>query len=265
MLTQRRSLRDFIANESGATLVEFLVCLPFLIILSFAILEFSSLQLARIKTDKSAYIIANVITQLNRVEQTGSPNYYTIDVAQLDAILARVDGMLPSSTRVGAKIVVSGFTYMDRIFPAATGPAQQVNSPRLLWARGRVFGANPENSNSTVSLLGGNVTWSNAVQMQPFTFTDIDTRNAINTYGTFRCPENVVLVEVWYDYQPIFDVFPDFRYIQRRTLVSRAFLRPRAGDIEAIANDPSFNQPTALYQNTKTRGGFCNTASPTFP
>lgn len=264
MVIRLRSLKTFLRDDSGATLFEFLLLTPTLFILAFAILEFTSLQLARIRTDRSAYIIANIITQLSRAEQkpVGQPSYFTVDDAQLDAILNRAEDMLPTATRMGAKVVVSGFTYMDRIYPNSTGPAQPVGAPVLLWAKGRVFDANPQNSPSTVSVLGSNVVWPSSVQMQRITFLDDNTRNAIATYGTFQCPENVVLVEVFYDYAPIFKVLEQYQFIDRRTLVSRAFLRPRSGDIEAVANSVSFNQPAAVYQNTKQRGGFCTGGSP---
>lgn len=246
--------------ESGATLIEFLITFPILMILLLGILEFTALQVARIKVDKSSYTIASILTQLNRAEQSpaGEPSYFTVDAAQVDAVLERLDRMVPSATRVGTKVVVSGFTYADRMFTSASGAPQPVNGPLLLWAKGRVFGANPENSASTATVLGANVSWPSSVQMQRITFADVQTQQALATYGTFRCGENVVMVEVFYDYEPIFGLLPDLQFITRRTLVSRSFLRPRTGDIEAIAGDATFGSPAASYQTTKSRGGFCS-------
>lgn len=250
-------LTRFLRDTSGATLVEFLIALPVLMTLSVAILEFTSLQIARIRTDKSAYMIAGIITQLTRAEHSGLPGYFTVDSAQMDAILSELDNMLPTSTRVGAKVVVSGFTQMDRIYlPAALVPVP-VNAPMLLWAKGRVLEENPEDSASTISALGSNVVWSSAVQMRPVLFTDTQTQQALTRYGHFDCGDNVVLVEVFYRYKPIFQVLPVEQFITERTLVSRAFLRPRTGDIEAVAGDVSFNAPTATYLSSKRRG-FCN-------
>lgn len=247
----------FLRDTSGATLVEFLIALPVLMTLSVVILEFTSLQIARIRTDKSAYMIGSVITQLTRVEQSGTPSYFTVDAGQMDAVLSELDTMLPTSTRVGTKVVVSGFTQMDRIFlPAGLVPVP-VNAPMLLWAKGRVFGENPENSPSAVAALGSNVVWSRAVQMQPALFTDVQTQQALTRYGRFACGDNVVLVEVFYRYRPLFQVLPVKNFITERTLVSRAFLRPRTGDIEALAGDVSFSTPTATYLSSKRRG-FCN-------
>jgi hypothetical protein len=253
-------LGQFARNTQGATLVEFLFAFPVLLLLAFVILEFSTYQLARIRTDKAAYQIASIITQLDRseVKPIGQPSYFTVEGSQIDAVLDRADFLVPHATRTGLKVVVSGFVAADRVFPVGGLTAQPVNSPLLLWAKGRVFGTNPRNSPSTISQLGSNIVWSSGLAAQPIQFLDTYTTNAISTYGAFRCPENVVLVEVFYEYTPIFTAAPIPHFISRQTLVSRAFLRPRAGDIEAIAGDSTFAIPMALYQHTKARGGFCN-------
>ncbi len=239
---------------------EFLLVFPVLLTLTFGIIEFSALQITRIKVDKASFMIGNIITQLARGEQrpVGQPSYFTVDVGQVDAVIARLDTMVPSSTRVGTKVVVSGFTYANRQFAAGSVTPQPVNAPLLLWAKGRVFGVNPANSNSTIGALGGNVVWPASVAMQRVVFGDVQTQNALAGYGTFGCGENVVLVEVFYEYEPLFGLLRDVPFIQRRTLTSRAFLRPRAGDIEAIAGDAVFSAPAPSYQNTKARGGFCS-------
>ncbi len=256
----QQAFRRFIKDERAAALIEFAFCLPVLLILAFVILEFSMLQMARIKVDKASYQINSVLTQMTRGEQTspGNPNYFTLDSAQVNTVLDRVDRMLPRFTRGGAKVVVSGFTYADRVYPAGSTVAQPMNAPVFLWAVGRVFGDNPPDSASTVAMLGSNISWASGLQMQPVTFTDPATQAAITTYGTFRCPENVILVEVFYDYTPLFPITDTLSFIDRHTLKSRSFLRPRTGDVEAIAGDASFSQPAASYHNTKRNGGFCN-------
>lgn len=250
----------FLRDDKAATLVEFAVTMPVLLILMFAILEFSALQMARIKVDKASYLIGNAITQLTRGEQkpTGQPSYFTIDGGQVDALLQRLDVMVPRGTRVGTKVVVSSFTYVNRVYPVGATVPQPVNAPVLLWAKGYLLGSNPEGSASTIPALGGNVAWGRGIQMQRVTFNDSQTQEAITRYGMFGCDENVVLVEVFYQYAPMFGLLPDMEFIAPRTLTSRAFMRPRTGAIEAVAGDASFNAPAATYQYTKTRGGFCN-------
>jgi hypothetical protein len=243
----------------AVTAIEFAVVLPILVFLAFVLFEFVYFQLARVRADKAAYLVAAAVTQLSVREQNagGGTTYQSIRNNEIEALLRESENLLSESTREGAKVVAASFTYIDQLQPNLLAPPQPYNAPALLWAKARVFDANPSDSASTIAALGSGTAWPSSLRMQRVVFQDADTQSALGSYGGFSCGENVVMVEVFYEYRPLFRLFAEVDLIQAQTFVSRAFLRPRGGDIEAIEDDASFDRPADSYLATKSLGEFC--------
>lgn len=265
-------LQRFVRDTRATALMEFAFSLPILLLCAFVLFEFATFHLARIKTDRASYMLANTMAQLPTVmrPRPGAPvqQYRTVDSSAVNQLLARADTLLPRSGRGGIKIVASSFSYVDQRFNTATSPAIPTNAPILLW--GAVWQTAPEGVGepSTVSTIARRATLPASIQNQPFTFDDADTQRAIASYGQFTCgarPESSLLVEVFFHYRPVFfNLFknidePPINFLAEQTLVSRAFVRPRPeGDaIEAMNGDAVFNIPTNAYFTSRARG-FCN-------
>lgn len=262
-------LHSYARDESAVAVIEFAVLLPILIFCGFVLFEFISFQLARIRVDKAAYTIANAITQLQiSSDRIGSVPYTYVSDDAVQSILDRADQLLPGQARGNAKVIAVGFSYVDRLANVSGGGTTRVNSPVLLWAKGISIGpAQQRPARSTVSIIGNDMTLGSNLYLRPFDFEDTQTTNAISLYGDFSCdqaPEHAVLVEVFYEYNPLFspqfiDADMGLDFFEPTTLVSRAFLRPRGADIEALRGTSSnFNAPTTRYTNSKSRG-FCVT------
>lgn len=247
------------ADTRGSILIEFAITLPVLLFLFFVGFEFISFQLARIKVDKAAFLIANAVSQLQTTENktpSGEP-FLTINDVDLRALLEQSDSLLPNSSRTRAKVLVSSFTMIERLNDTVNSPARIVDAPLLLWARGWKSGAINLEALSTIPILGDATEFSKNIQLSPITFRDDNTRLALSRYGNFACGENVVLVEVFYEYQPQFTLFSNTNLLSRQLLNSRAFMRPRLGDIEALSGNAQFSTPADSYEITKFRDGFC--------
>jgi len=263
-------MRRFFSSCRGNALIEFALALPILLFLSYVLFEFTSFQLAKVKVDKAAFMIGNAVTQLpvEAVKQGGA-TYGRIDGKLVQDLLERVDGLVPKGSRGGVKVVVSAFTYVDHYYPVGASRPKTMDAPILLWARGKLYGNNPDGSLSTVRRLGRGVQWNSSIKMQKVEFIDADTLAALKPpYSNFEClkgePEFVVLTEVFYDYKPIFANLvkgkdPRVNFLKRTTMVSRSFLRPRAlVPPEALKDDAAFAQPHQDYLYSKGKiNGFC--------
>lgn len=265
----RRLLVSYARDESAVAVIEFAVLLPILIFCGFVLFEFISFQLARIRVDKAAYTLANAITQLQiNSDRIGAVPYTYVSDAAVLSILNRADQLLPGQARGHAKVIAVGFSYVDRLANVGGVGTTRVNKPVLLWAKGISIGpAQQRPAPSTVSIIRNNTTYGSNLYLRPFDFEDVQTTNAINLYGNFSCdlaPEHAVLVEVFYEYNPLFspqfiDADMGLDFFRPTTLSSRAFLRPRGADIEALRGPGSnFNAPSQRYINSKSRG-FCVT------
>jgi hypothetical protein len=263
----------FLRCTKGTSLIEFAFAFPVLLFCAFVLFEFVSFQLVRIRVDKSAFMLANAITQMDvKTVKTGTTSYGQINDDDLTTLLERFDEMVPQASRGGAKVIVSAFSYVDHYYDQF-GTKQPVNAPIMLWARGMQFGQNnPPGSASTIEVLGNNDHWGKGIKMEKVKFIDANTKRALKApYSDFECvgqPEHLILVEVFYDYVPVFSpLFANvhepplinFNFIKRHTVVSRAFLRPRGADIEALEDNASFATPDSRYLGSKSRvNGFCN-------
>lgn len=259
LYTGWRPCQRLYSDTRASIFIEFAITLPVLLLLVFIGFEFVSLQLARIKVDKSAYLIANAVSQLPVREQRTAlgNNFRTISDSQLAALLTESDTLLPQATRENAKVLVSGFTMIEQLNDTLTAPARAVDAPLLLWAKGRAIGASDLAAESTTGVLGSATEWPRSIQLSPIRFSDSNTQQALARYGNFACAENVILVEVFYTYVPAFNFFISTNLLSRQTLSSRAFLRPRQGDIEGLEGSASFATPADSYDATLSRNGFC--------
>ena len=258
-------LSRYAKDERATALMEFAFSLPVLLFCAFVMFEFVRFQLARIKVDKAAFMIANATTQLPvTMKQQSGTSYGVVQDTALQALMNRFSALMPSTNRGGARLVISGLGYVDRTF-TITGVKVPTNKPIILWAKGGHLGSPVPKSASTVTALGTAETWSAALRMRPAVFTDPHTLGALAAYGNFECrtqPEHMVLVEVFYDYQPRFATLfgglteLPVNFLNRTTMVSRAFLQPRDNPIEALEGHAAFGAPSAAYIESKKRG-FC--------
>lgn len=253
------ALKRIGTDSRAAILIEFAVTLPVLLFLFFVGFEFISFQLARIKVDKAAFLIANAVTQLQATENKNpsGDSFRSINDLELRALLDESDTLLPNTTRARAKVLVSSFTMIDQLNDTVNVPPRAVDAPLVLWARGWKSGTTDLEALSTIPILGAATEFSRNIQLSPIAFRDNNTRLSLSRYGNFACGENVVLVEVFYEYEPQFTLFRDTNLLSRQLLNSRAFMRPRLGDIEALSGNAEFSTPAASYQATKLRDGFC--------
>lgn len=188
---KRKRLAQFLLRSDGVAAMEFALNLPLLLILGFGGFEVSRLLLAQQKTDKIAYIVADVISQ-----STTS----TLNNAQISQILtaaAQVMNPFP----FGAK----GFVIVNSV--TQTGVPSVSNKPKVTWQR---TGGGSMTKPSQVGTSG-----NNAVLPGGITLVDKD---------------NVIVVEVFYQYTPLFGA----GYVASQQFYRTATYKPRLGSLTTV-------------------------------
>jgi Flp pilus assembly protein TadG len=180
----RARIAQFICRSDGVAAMEFALNLPLLLLLSFGGFEVSRLLLIQQKTDKIAYIVADVISQ-----STTS----TLSNAQITQIMtAAAQVMNPMTFGPNGYVIVNSVTKTGN------------NSPKVSWQR---TGGGTMTKTSQVGAVNGTATLPGGI-----TLVDKD---------------NVIIVEVFYNYTPLFGA----GYVASKQFYRTAIYKPRLGSL----------------------------------
>lgn len=175
-------LRRFLAAREGVAAMEFALNLPLLLLLGFGGFEVSRFLLVNQKTDKIAYIVADVVAQ-----STSS----TLTKTQLDQILTAAAQVMQPMT-FGA----NGYVIVNSVSKSGTNPA------KVSWQH---KGGGTMTRASAVGTSGNNATLPGGI--------------------TISDKENVIVVEVFYQYSPLFGA----GYMPAKEFYRTTIFKPRLG------------------------------------
>lgn len=183
-----QKFRKLLRAREGVAAMEFALNLPILLLLAFGGFEVSRFLLIQQKTDKIAYIVADVISQ-----STTS----TLSNAQITQIMTAAAQVMNPMT-FGPK----GFVIVNSV--TQTGAPTANNQPKVSWQR---TGGGTMTKASQVGTVAGNATL-------PGNITLVD-------------KDNVIVVEVFYNYTPLFGA----NYVAAKQFYRTAIYKPRLGSL----------------------------------
>jgi hypothetical protein len=180
-------LQKFIADRKAIAAMEFALTVPLLLLLGFGGFETSRYVLIQQKTDKVAYIVADIVAQ-----NTSS----TLTLAQINGIFAAAAQVMnPFAFNVNGYVIVNSILQ--------TGP-NPPNNPQLAW---QYTGGGTMTSSSQIGTAGGNATLPAGMVLND--------------------KDNVIVVEVFYQYTPLFAA----GYISPKIFYRTAIFKPRLGSL----------------------------------
>lgn len=213
-------------STQGAAFIELAFVLPLLLLLIFASVEMSRYIIIGQKVDKVAYTLADIITQATPGNETPpGPDALTRD--ELDRILANLNTLMAPYPRPNASTVVATSVRRDGNLP-----------PRVKWQRAGGGTINDPDLRSDVNDIQINAI-TPAVKNMDAQFTP-EIRNVMAGYGGMLPNENMIVVEVFYRFEPIYTRVLrgiGFDLLGSRTLHRTAFFRPRKGDLVVLPPD----------------------------
>jgi Flp pilus assembly protein TadG len=180
----RKRVAQFVFRSDGVAAMEFALNLPILLLLSFGGFEVSRFLLIQQKTDKIAYIVADVISQ------STSSNLSNTQINQILIAAAKV--MEPMTFGADGYVIVNSVTK--------TG----TNAPKVSWQR---TGGGTMTKASQVGVANGTATMPGGI--------------------TLADKDNVIVVEVFYRYTPLFGA----GYLASQQFYRAAMYKPRLGSL----------------------------------
>ena len=221
-------------NNRGAALVEFVFVLPIFMLLVFAGTEFTRYLLIQMKVQSAAYTVASIVSQYN----PATTPTVTSGSISLDALLASLD-----SNALKKLLSPYGDDSADRGMIITSIRKEGTNASPTLVAKWQVFLSGGLSRNSVVT--GSNP--SAFSRDMPVT----GPANLLANLGTMASGENMIIVEVNYNYKPLTNFILgdiDTSNILKSGILTRiTMLGPRNGDLICL---PSKTFPAKFIYST---------------
>ena len=230
-------LRRGIKNERGVALIEFVIVFPVLFLLLFGGIELTRYILIVQRLEKSAYVLTDIVGQLNPATATGGTGQ--ISDATLATIFARYDVLMGNYANAADEaIIFTSVVHRDT-------PAPSANLIRWQRSGGGTM------TTGVTSVVNGSGVPSSISHYANGTCPVASFNTTINNFlngGGGGAPitpnENMIVGEFFYDYRPIaaallgVSTFALPAHVIHRTV----FLHPRNGDL--LDPDPAFFSTT---------------------
>lgn len=222
-------IRKLFSNQHGLALVEFALCAPLLLTLFFGVVELTRFIVIMQKVERASYSLSNMTIQylpaqnpvVSAANEISEDNITGNVFPQLSRIMA------PNNANEDLRVIITS------VVNTAVTPPPTVT---INW---QIAGGGILANADTFSIVNGltPAAISPAVQNTPATFTP----EIMAGLADMQQGENMIVVEVFYNYQPIVsDILIRFGMpsLAQRTLVSRVYSMPREGNLLALP--PSF-------------------------
>lgn len=216
---------DFIHNERGVALIEFAVFVPFLLFLFLGSIEFTRFIIIQEKVERTAYALSEIIDQYLPDGTDGASAESMISVKNItENVFAQFPRIMdpyvdPSNFRTIASSVLK---------TSAAAP----NDIIIKWQ----IASDKENGNldsdDTVSIVNN----LKADKINPSVKDSTATFNAaiLSNLSTMQVGENMIVVEVFYRYNPMFSDFLKTigaESLTNKAIISRVYSMPRQGSL----------------------------------
>lgn len=214
----------FRRDERGVALIEFALVMPFLIVVLFGGIELTRYILITQKVAKAAFMMNNVVTQY--LPATATAQDGEIDVTEMQYVFLQLDRMMEP------------FDVPERQVAIATSVVK--TAPTTIVVKWQIAGGGSLTSEVASAVNGaGPSNPGGADSAAPFSGAD-------PTLSTMTVDENMVVMEVFYRYEPIlnFILEPFDLELPARTLVQRAYFVPRKGAL--ICLPPTYTYTDCL-------------------
>ncbi len=225
----KRSTRDFISNRQGSALVEFALAAPLLLTLFFGVVELTRFIVIMQKVERAAYSLSNNIIQYLPAQRPVVNAAGEISRDNMDnnvfPLLSNV--MEPNNADSDLRAIVTSV-----VNTAATAPP-------VITINWQIAGGGSLTNADTVSIVNSIAPASIRPSVRG---DDAEFNPEIMSYlADMQQGENVIVVEVFYNYQPIVsNILIRFGMpsLAQKTIISRVYSMPRQGNLLALP--PSF-------------------------
>ncbi len=226
-----RTIHRYIQTKSGATLVEFAIALPVLLLLIYGAVELNRYITILQKLDKTAYTIADIVTRVpGSPDSTPENNELSIGLITNEAF-NNFDNLMRPYSQPGNGIGSNGVIAITSVYKDDVSGSD----PLVMW---QIAGGGTLSNASTVSeVTGAQVTSSPSTRCTLPSFSS-RIEDALNQTGGMRDRENMIAVEVFYEYEPLFGT--EFFSLARTTLSRSAFFTPRTPGAPPVNLPPDF-------------------------
>lgn len=209
-----RKFKRLIRSNSGLSTLEFAIAIPILMILLIGSVEISRYIIIVQKIDKAAYTIADLVTQTAPYDAANSDTLTRTNVQMYLGFLSELMGSHWDASRGIASVISfsQGSTLSD--------------PPTINWSE---TGGGAFSGGAISDITGASITSTSDGDSISLS---TDLQNAVNAAGGFIDGENVIAVEVFYNYEPIFS--SGYVSLAASTLKRSAFFAPRYGVLDTI-------------------------------
>ncbi len=206
-------IQRFLQNRNGVALIEFVIVLPVLLVLMMGLFELTRYIVIIQKVEKSLFAVSNIATQLT--PPSSLPNESDISSVTLREQAFRIfrESMRPYGANARRALV---FTSVRK---EMVGGSEQL---RLRWQMGRgQLGGVVSSVNQTDIISRPPVGPINNMSNEAVSLTDIALK------------ENVIVTEIFYQYDPLFaPILENLGInIQPKIIRRMMFTHPRNGDL----------------------------------
>jgi Flp pilus assembly protein TadG len=224
----------FTRDAKGTAIIEFAIAVPVLLTLLYGAIEVNRYITMLQKVDKSAYTIADVMTRRpGALTQNPDPSQSWADVEYAEAAMDLYGRLMrPYSEEtsdgeysVGSEgIVAITSVYKDRT-PVPGNP------PRVMW---QITGGGTLSGGNLISDITGQPISNAPTRRCTAPNFAGPVQDALDLTGGMRSPENMIVVEVFYRYQPLFGT--TFFNLGETIFKRNAFFTPRITSAPPIVN-----------------------------
>jgi Flp pilus assembly protein TadG len=211
----KKSLKKLLKCCSGVTAVEFAFFIPILFILLIGSVELSRYIIIIQKLDKTAYTIADMIAQ-TEPNTPGQPieNVKLTQVMIEDVLSLYEELMSPYWESDLAVAAALSFTQYNTSTP-----------PTIDWG---VTGGGTSNAKAVSDITGQSISAHSSLAGSSVNLS-ADLQNIVNSTFSFFQDENVIVVEAFYEYKPLF--VSTLINIPPKLLKRTTFFAPRYGNL----------------------------------
>lgn len=211
-----RTFINMMRSPSGTSLIEFAIAFPLMLTLFFGTIEVNRYILILQKVDRVAYTVADTVTS-TKSRQEGQPAVTDLTLATIGNIFQLVPNMmLPYDMTANGIVLVTSVVQ----------PGNTSLPPEVRWtlAGGGAFSLPTMQSDISGINPGDALTQQTNL---PTNFSS-DIQTIMDSSGGMRANENLLAVEVFYLYQPMFNKI--FFEIGQSVMKRDAFFNPRFGE-----------------------------------
>lgn len=227
------SQRNFIHNEKGVALLEFAVLTPLLLLLFLGTAEFTRFIIIQEKVERTAYALSGIIVQYL---PDGTSNASKASMLSVDNMNDNVFAHFPKI--MDPYVDPKDFRAIASSVLKASANAGDIRIKWQIASKGKNGRFTDKNTTKSIvnGLLPDDIT--TAVQDTIAGFTPA----TIALLSTMQKDENMIVVEVFYRYTPLFKNFLNTigaSSLAETTIVSRVYSMPRQGSLLTLP--PQFN------------------------